>query len=137
MVLKSLRGRLLPMLRHLFIFFIRIYQWTLSPFLRVLSGGNICRFEPTCSHYAVEALRKHGSVAGALLATWRVLRCNPWGGLGPDPVPEELPRWAAWTRFGQGRDCCRGTVSSTGDQKAAPTEPTVAAPAEEKASRTP
>jgi hypothetical protein len=106
MVLKSqtsLSGQ--SMLRHLFIFFIRIYQWTLSPLLRVLSGGNICRFEPTCSHYAVDALRKHGSIAGVLLATWRLLRCNPWGGMGPDPVPEKLPRWAAWARPEQGCTC--------------------------------
>ncbi len=46
-----------------------------------------CRFTPTCSQYALEALRKHGPVKGLALAVWRVLRCNPWGGSGYDPVP--------------------------------------------------
>ena len=46
-----------------------------------------CRFTPTCSAYAIEALRKHGPIKGSLLAIWRILRCNPWGGSGYDPVP--------------------------------------------------
>ncbi|MBO5882175.1 MAG: membrane protein insertion efficiency factor YidD [Alistipes sp.] len=46
-----------------------------------------CRFTPTCSAYAIEALRKHGPIKGLLLAIWRILRCNPWGGSGYDPVP--------------------------------------------------
>lgn len=46
-----------------------------------------CRFVPTCSQYALEALKKHGPVKGLLLAVWRILRCNPWGGSGYDPVP--------------------------------------------------
>jgi putative membrane protein insertion efficiency factor len=48
------------------------------------SGG--CRYEPSCSHYAAEALRVHGPLRGALLAAWRVLRCNPWSQGGHDPV---------------------------------------------------
>ena len=46
-----------------------------------------CRYRPTCSSYAVEALKKHGPVKGLYLAVWRILRCNPWGGSGYDPVP--------------------------------------------------
>ena len=46
-----------------------------------------CRFTPTCSQYAIEALRKHGPLKGLLLTIWRILRCNPWGGSGYDPVP--------------------------------------------------
>lgn len=46
-----------------------------------------CRFTPTCSQYAIEALKKHGPVKGLALAVWRILRCNPWGGSGYDPVP--------------------------------------------------
>jgi uncharacterized protein len=61
---------------------IRFYQVALSP-LKPPS----CRFTPTCSAYAVEALKKHGPVKGLGLAIWRVLRCNPWGGSGYDPVP--------------------------------------------------
>ena len=61
---------------------IRAYQWTIRPFI----GAN-CRFEPSCSHYAVEALRTHGPARGALLLVGRVLRCNPWHPGGDDPVP--------------------------------------------------
>ncbi len=46
-----------------------------------------CRFTPTCSQYAIEALKKHGPIKGSYLAAWRILRCNPWGGSGYDPVP--------------------------------------------------
>jgi len=46
-----------------------------------------CRFTPTCSEYAKQALLKHGAVKGLALAVWRLLRCNPWGGSGYDPVP--------------------------------------------------
>ncbi len=63
--------------------FVRVYQKVLSPGL-----PSACRFTPTCSQYAVEALHKYGAVRGVLLATWRILRCNPWGGHGYDP-----PRW--------------------------------------------
>ena len=49
-----------------------------------------CRYRPTCSLYAVQAIKKHGPIKGFYLATWRILRCNPWGGYGYDPVPEEF-----------------------------------------------
>ncbi len=61
---------------------VRLYQWTLRPFI-----GAHCRYEPSCSHYAVEALRRHGPVRGAGLAAARVLRCTPWHAGGFDPVP--------------------------------------------------
>lgn len=48
-----------------------------------------CRFTPTCSAYAVEALERFGVIKGTGLAVWRILRCNPWGGHGYDPVPEK------------------------------------------------
>lgn len=62
---------------------IRFYQMYISPL-----KGPCCRFTPTCSQYAVEALRKHGPFKGGALAIWRILRCNPWGGYGYDPVPD-------------------------------------------------
>ncbi len=62
---------------------IRIYQWVISP----LFPGS-CRFEPSCSHYAVEAIDRHGAVRGIWLAACRIARCNPWGGAGLDPVPD-------------------------------------------------
>ena len=61
---------------------IRFYQLFISPLL-----GPSCRFTPTCSEYARQALLKHGPVKGLWLAVWRILRCNPWGGSGYDPVP--------------------------------------------------
>ncbi len=61
---------------------IRIYQYTLSPLLPMS-----CRHVPTCSQYAIEALRTHGLVRGTYLAVHRILRCHPWGTSGYDPVP--------------------------------------------------
>lgn len=49
-----------------------------------------CRFTPTCSTYAVQAIKKHGPFKGLYLAVWRILRCNPWGGYGYDPVPDKF-----------------------------------------------
>jgi putative membrane protein insertion efficiency factor len=60
---------------------IRGYQRFISPV-----SPPACRFEPTCSHYAYEAIAKYGIIKGGRLAAWRVLRCNPWGGSGYDPV---------------------------------------------------
>ncbi|MDD5139272.1 MAG: membrane protein insertion efficiency factor YidD [Verrucomicrobiales bacterium] len=75
--------------QHILVFAIRAYRWTISPaqvFLFGSSGG--CRFTPTCSQYAVESIRTHGSVTGGWLAVKRICRCHPWGGCGHDPVPE-------------------------------------------------
>ena len=60
---------------------IRAYQLTLSPWL-----GRQCRFEPTCSVYAAEAIEIHGTLRGSLMALRRIGRCHPWGGSGYDPV---------------------------------------------------
>ena len=70
-------------------FFIRIYQCTLSPFLRLLCGPNSgCRFKPTCSAYFLGAVETHGVFWGGWLGLKRLGRCQPWGGSGHDPVPE-------------------------------------------------
>ncbi|HOK51994.1 MAG: membrane protein insertion efficiency factor YidD [Bacteroidales bacterium] len=61
---------------------IRFYRTFISPFL-----PPTCRYTPTCSTYAMEALRKHGPIKGLWLAIKRILSCNPWGGSGYDPVP--------------------------------------------------
>jgi uncharacterized protein len=61
---------------------VRAYQWALRPVL-----GCNCRFEPSCSDYAVEAFRTHGAMRGSGLAFGRILRCNPWNEGGVDPVP--------------------------------------------------
>lgn len=61
---------------------IRFYQVAITPYT-----PPSCRFTPTCSEYARQALIKHGPVKGLALAIWRILRCNPWGDSGYDPVP--------------------------------------------------
>ncbi len=65
---------------------VKTYQYTLRPFI-----GAHCRFEPSCSCYAIGALRRHGAARGSALAAWRVLRCNPWTPGGYDPVPDSTP----------------------------------------------
>jgi len=69
------------------ILLIRIYQATISPLL-----PPACRYTPSCSQYAVEALKEWGPVHGGWLALRRILRCHPWGGHGPDPVPPREDR---------------------------------------------
>ncbi len=49
-----------------------------------------CRYKPSCSTYAVQAIKRHGPIKGLYLSVWRILRCNPWGGYGYDPVPDEF-----------------------------------------------
>ena len=61
---------------------IRLYQWCISPLLPAA-----CRYQPTCSAYAIEAIEHHGLMRGLCLTMWRLLRCHPWGGSGYDPVP--------------------------------------------------
>jgi len=66
--------------------FIRLYQLAVSPFLPAC-----CRFTPTCSAYAHEAVTRFGALKGGLLALWRILRCHPFASGGLDPVPETFP----------------------------------------------
>ena len=70
-------------MRHLAALLIRIYQWTVSPLL-----GPRCRFYPSCSQYALEAIQRFGLVRGGWLAVVRLGRCHPWQPGGFDPVPE-------------------------------------------------
>lgn len=70
------------------LFAVRLYQVAVSPVLTMIAGPGVgCRFEPSCSRYAMEAFRAHGFVRGLWLATRRILRCHPRGGCGYDPVP--------------------------------------------------
>jgi putative membrane protein insertion efficiency factor len=63
---------------------IKVYQWTISPWL-----GPRCRFDPTCSEYAIAAIRRFGPLRGGWLGFRRILRCHPWGATGYDPVPDD------------------------------------------------
>ena len=69
-------------LTKLFIAIIRFYQLVISHIL-----PSACRYTPTCSAYGIEALKKHGAIRGSVLTIKRIMRCNPWGGHGEDPVP--------------------------------------------------
>ena len=67
-----------------FILIIKVYQTLISPLTPAT-----CRYQPTCSHYAKEALEKHGLFKGGILAIKRIFSCHPWGGSGYDPVPDK------------------------------------------------
>lgn len=69
-------------MKRILILLIRFYQGAVSPHF-----PPSCRFTPTCSQYAVEAIARHGALKGTWLALRRILRCHPWGGSGYDPVP--------------------------------------------------
>lgn len=70
---------------------LRAYQLVVSPVLHFLAGPmGGCRFTPTCSVYAAQAVREHGAARGAALTVGRLCRCHPWGGCGADPVPPAL-----------------------------------------------
>jgi putative membrane protein insertion efficiency factor len=71
-------------LRWLFVLPIRLYQRLVSPFL-----GQHCKYYPSCSEYAVQAVQRFGILRGLVLAGWRLLRCNPWSSGGYDPVEEQ------------------------------------------------
>ena len=90
--------------RDVLIGLVRGYRLLLSPWV-----GSSCRFEPTCSQYALVALERHGAVVGGALTAGRVLRCHPWCAGGHDPVPGKSP--ALFARLGLGR------------REAAPVEP--------------
>jgi putative membrane protein insertion efficiency factor len=74
--------QILIILSYPFLLLIKIYQYGISPML-----GPKCRFTPTCSQYAAEALKKHGLIKGTWLALKRISKCHPHGGSGYDPVP--------------------------------------------------
>ncbi len=80
------------MVRSALLLLIKGYRYLLSPWLAAA-----CRFEPSCSAYAYQAIERHGALAGTGLAGWRLLRCHPWCDGGCDPVPQHLPplftRW--------------------------------------------
>jgi len=91
--MRALFSLLVRLPRLLLVGLVRLYQLLLSPHL-----GRTCRFHPTCSTYAIQALREYGAVKGLILAAHRLLRCHPWGGHGYDP-----PRWYGEKQTAEGR----------------------------------
>ncbi|MBO5909328.1 MAG: membrane protein insertion efficiency factor YidD [Clostridia bacterium] len=73
----------------IFIGTVKFYQKCISPYF-----PGCCRFTPTCSNYAIEALRVHGAIKGTALAVWRILRCNPFCRGGYDPVPPKKEKYS-------------------------------------------
>ena len=71
-------------MRYLFLLPIRLYQWLISPLL-----GSNCRFQPTCSQYAYDAIKTHGALKGLKLGAKRIGKCHPWHEGGYDPVPKK------------------------------------------------
>ena len=74
-------------MNRVLIAFIKVYQYTLSPML-----GQRCKYYPSCSNYAIDALREYGAIRGTGMAAWRLLRCNPFSNGGYDPVPPRSSR---------------------------------------------
>jgi len=81
-------------MKWFFILLIRLYQLFLSPMKAIFGVAHTCRFMPSCSQYAIEALKVHGIFKGSWLAIKRISKCHPWGPFGYDPVPpgKEKPR---------------------------------------------
>ncbi len=75
------------MIRAVLLGLVRAYRFFLSPWL-----GSACRFTPTCSAYALDALQRHGTLGGSYLTVARLARCHPWCDGGHDPVPDQAPR---------------------------------------------
>ena len=70
-------------MKTIFVYIIKLYQYTISPLL-----GSHCRFNPTCSNYAIEAIKKHNILKALFIIVKRISRCHPWGKSGDDPVPD-------------------------------------------------
>ena len=103
--MRTTRFHFIDLPRMLLLTLVRGYRLLLKPWL-----GNACRFEPTCSQYALNALQRHGAAAGGTLTIGRLLRCHPWCEGGCDPVPSHLP--GIFSRLGLGAETPEPKVST-------------------------
>ncbi|MEK7245681.1 MAG: membrane protein insertion efficiency factor YidD [Pseudomonadota bacterium] len=88
--MKAALGILDIMVRPFALGLVWAWRYALAPVIQTLIGApSACRFEPGCSAYAEEAVRRFGALRGVALALGRIARCHPWGGSGVDPVPED------------------------------------------------
>lgn len=94
-------------MKHVMIWLIRLYKKFISPL-----KPPCCRFTPTCSAYAIEAFQKRGFFAGFILMTWRILRCNPFGRGGYDPVPDK-----GFKAYSKCRENCFETHTDTTEKE--------------------
>ena len=94
--------------QRLLVGLVRAYRLLLSPWL-----GSSCRFEPTCSAYALDALERHGAAAGSYLTLARIVRCHPWCAGGFDPVPVRAPRLFAGLVARDDRDASPSPTEKT------------------------
>lgn len=85
-------------MKKLLLLLVKFYKRFISPL-----KPPCCKYYPTCSTYASQAIEKHGAVKGTVLAVWRVLRCNPWSLGGVDPVPDKFRLYTLSKRYGKGR----------------------------------
>ncbi|MDE6596657.1 MAG: membrane protein insertion efficiency factor YidD [Oscillospiraceae bacterium] len=86
-------------MKKILLLLVKLYRKAISPL-----KPPCCKYYPTCSSYALEAIEKHGAVKGLALAVWRILRCNPWSLGGVDPVPEKFGFYTLEKRYGKGRN---------------------------------
>ncbi len=110
--------------QHLLVWLVRGYRFWFKPWL-----GNTCRFEPSCSAYAMQALNQHGAARGVALAGWRLLRCHPWCDGGCDAVPEVWT--SAWSSLSRSNPARRGLFTALTTNEAPPA-PADAAPMNRK-----
>lgn len=115
--------------RYALLLLVWAYQLLVSPLI-----GPCCRYHPSCSAYAVTALRRHGLIAGTLLTGWRLLRCNPFTRGGVDDVPDRF--WPRWRAIAELR--LRGASAAPGPSciSSGPVEPDLARPGQPRAADT-